>query len=330
MKKLLAAIVLFSSLAVNGQYISDIGFSAGMSNLQTDFGTSETINSSIANFGSYISLDYKYNLFETIGNLNDPMYKYFWGHMVLKANVSYSYVKLEYEHLDDGDPIFTGELPGTELLSGYSDVVTAGAAFEYHFLNLMRFYARRSSIKFSPYIGFGFSYAGASVNTNSKSNYEGYYANYDPNIVVDGEITDNEIPLTYENGTYNIITQEGDLYPLRYGVNPIAEDNLSNFSNVLYQLYPDSDIPNMSDEEKAYRAQLFRYAGMNRPNWVNTVGFNFNGGIRTTLTNRLDLNFEGSLLLFLSDDLDGLNMPWSQNQAKESMVNITAGIYYKL
>jgi len=330
-KKLLPAIVLFSYLTLNAQYTSDIGFSLGMSNLQTDFGTTETLKSSTANFGSYLSLDYKYNLFETVGSLNDPMYKYFWGHMVLKANVSYSYVQLEYEHLSDGDPIFTGELPGTELLSGYSDIVMAGAAFEYHFLNLLRFYARRSSIKFSPYLGFGISYAGAGVNTNSKSNYEGYYANYDSNIIVDGKITESEIPLTKDDdGVYNIVTQDGGLYPIRYGVNPIAEDNLSNFSNVLYQLYPDSEVPNLSDEEKAYRAQLFRYAGMNRPDWVNTIGFNFNGGIRTTITNRLDLNFEGSLILFLSDDLDGLNMPWSQNQAKESMVNITAGIYYKL
>lgn len=327
LKRLLLAIVFLSQLTLNAQNrVHDIGISLGFADMQTDFGTSETSKSTFANFGSHVSLDYTYHLFESFNYTRTPMYRYLWGHLMLRSNISYSYMNLEYFHESEGDPIFTGELPNTVPLEGHANLYSAGVGLEYHFINLLRFYSNRTSIKFSPYVGFMVQYSGAQNQTNVLSNYENYYG-----LNGDGQISDDEIPFPQdESGKHYIPGRNGERAILDYDVNPIAEKNLSSYANALYQLYPDSARDEFTPEEAAYRAQLFRYAGMNRPNFVNTIGLNFSAGIRITLSRRLDLNAQGNFVMFLSDDMDGLNMPWRQNQAKETLVNLNAGLLYRL
>lgn len=306
MKTLITAAALLFCITTYSQVKHDFGAFIGASTMQTDFGTSEVSQSSFANFGSYVELDYYYHLYNAFRDIRSPMFKGLYSHLLLNASISYTYIGLDYYHEKDGDPIFTGELPGTEALTGYTNLLTAGAAIEYHLFNLQQYYGGRSRFKISPFIGFGMQYNGANVQTNSRINYDIVYG--DGN----GIITPDEIPVP-----------DSDIndYGLNYNLNPIAESNLSNFSNYI----------NKSTESGSSRqAQLLRYAGMNRPEWVNTVSFTVKGGTRIHITNNLEMVAQAYFQMFLSDDLDGLNMPWSQNQSMESIVNLSAGLVYHI
>lgn len=338
MKKLVSATLFFMGSLMFGQNLSkhSFGMQVGSSNLQTDYGTSETFKSQFANFGSSVEVDYYYNLFDLFRlDSRSTMYNWVYSHLILHGKFAYHRVNMDYHHVSDGDPIFTGEQfrdwdtqvnpdqkqtsPGKQEIirdpiSGTANIYSVGASLEYNFTNMTRYYYNRSKFAFSPFIGVGVSYNFVNPNTNAYALYDEVYGNND------GVISSDERP----SGLLNRVD-----YPQFYNENdimmPIPEKLLNDFGNAIYASYPD---PSDADQ-RSKAGQLFRYAGMTRPEQIRSLSLDLIAGIRFKTSDRLEFITQGVYQLFDSDDIDGMNLPWTQNEFKETAINITVGIVYR-
>ena len=244
----MAFIALTNISLVKAQHFThDIGFFAGTSVMQTDYGERNNFKSNFGNIGASFSLVHYLHFFNKSlrWNANDELL----NKIAIKSEFNFISTSLKHHGKEANDP----DIGGAQLraMIGKNSILNLGFSLEYYFNDLSQFIHPYSDEKFNPYVTFGIRYA--LYNNTIESSYgSGYNSSVDGNNpavgVLPSKYYQTDALKTGSGGALGFILGVGTRYKLTEKIDLAGQFNWQVFLSDAVDALQVKELANKNNE----------------------------------------------------------------------------------